>query len=145
MSKIQSMVWFFCVFSHICIHNWPNVRTCLHRFWKLWHFILVFAILFVYSCLRLVNYVDFSILWSTSYALCMTSITPYFVSCCFYINAMWDHFNVVLNSVQINIERMKTENNVRKVKKIHKAQMCNLIEFHMKIYEWVWKTFSFNL
>lgn len=72
------------------------------------------------------------------YALCMTSITSYFVSCCYYIDAMFDHFNFMINSVSKDVERMRTEKNPRKINKIHQqiiTKLRNAIKFHNKIHK----------
>lgn len=72
------------------------------------------------------------------YALCMTSITSYMVSCCNYINAMCDHFNVLVNNVAEDVQRLKMEDNPKKIDEIRReinAQQCNIVIFFIKIYE----------
>lgn len=74
----------------------------------------------------------------TFYGLCMPAVTSYFISCCYYIDAMCVHFNVLIDSITKNVERMQSEKNLRKIEKIREqtiAQLCNLVTFHIEIYE----------
>ena len=80
--------------------------------------------------------IQFSIAFS--YALATTTITSLFVSCCYYIYAMSDHFNMIMNSVGGAVGRMQTEVKPQKIKKIRQqinTQLCNAIEIQVKIYE----------
>lgn len=72
------------------------------------------------------------------YAASMTSITSYFVSCCCYLIAMLDHFNLLIHSLINNVKSMQMEENPRKIEKMHVqiiTQLCNIIKFQVKIYE----------
>ena len=73
-----------------------------------------------------------------SYALCMTTVTSFIVSGCYYIYAMCDHFNVLMNSVGRAVERIRTEVNPRKIRKTRQlinTQLSNAIKVQVKIYE----------
>lgn len=73
-----------------------------------------------------------------SYALCVTTVTSFFVSCCYYIHVMCDHCNVLINLVPRTVGRLQTEVRPQKIKKIRQQinnQLCNVIKFQIKIYE----------
>lgn len=72
------------------------------------------------------------------YALVTTSVTSYFVSCCYYIHSMCDHFKLLINSVTNGIEHMQMEKNRWEIMKIYQQteiQLRNIVNFHMKIKE----------
>lgn len=73
-----------------------------------------------------------------SYALSMISATTYFICCCFYIHAICDDFNFVVDSVVENVERNNTETNPRKFRENY----CNVVRglrdavgIHLKVFE----------
>lgn len=73
-----------------------------------------------------------------AYALCMTTITSLFVSCCYYIYAMCDHFSVLINSVSLTVEQMQTQVTKSKIRKLRQQmhnQLCDMIKLQVKIYE----------
>lgn len=75
-----------------------------------------------------------------AYILALTSITSYFVSCCYYINAMRDHLNILINSITTDVERLQMENHPRKTEKIRQQiypTLCNVVIFQNRIYKYV--------
>lgn len=79
-----------------------------------------------------------ALLMAFSYAMCMTTITSLFFSFCYYIYAMCDHVNVLINSIAKTVQRMQAEERSRKTEKIRQhinTQLCNVIKFQIKIYE----------
>lgn len=78
---------------------------------------------------------------ATMYAICVTSVTSYFVSIFNYIYAMCDHINVLIGLTTKNVERLYKEKNALEAKIIRHQivlQMCDIVKFHIKIYEWVY-------
>ena len=73
-----------------------------------------------------------------SYALPLSLVTSYFVSCCYYINSMVEHTNLMINSVTTDVERMQTEKRSQEIGILrHRVttQLSNVIKIHNKIYE----------
>lgn len=73
-----------------------------------------------------------------AYAATMTSIASYFMSCCFYIDTMCEHFHLMLNSVKRNVELYNMETLQRDavtIKSKIRKQLSYAIEFHIKIFE----------
>lgn len=85
-----------------------------------------------------------SIVFGYCYAL--TSITAYFVSACFYIVSMCEHFNVIMNCIKSNIKQNQVEIFSWKIRenelKITK-QLAKAIKFHNTIFEYDPKNFSY--
>lgn len=77
---------------------------------------------------------------SSFYAWTMISITSYFISCCLYITAVCDHFNMVIDSIKFEIKGNQHDNdgsNDQKIKRNVKQTLSQAIEIHVKIFEWV--------
>lgn len=75
---------------------------------------------------------------SMSYALAMISTTSYFVCCCYYIEAICKHLNLLINSIRDCVERNKSVKNAQKYEKnvrIIKQQLHGVIEIHVKLLE----------
>ena len=73
-----------------------------------------------------------------SYVLCMTTNTTFFVSCCYYIYAMCEHYNVVITSAGRAVERIRIEVKPSKTRQLrHKidARLCNVIKIQNQMYE----------
>lgn len=75
-----------------------------------------------------------------TYIMCMSTITSFFVSGCYYICAMCDNFSVLIKSVSTLIERMRTEVKPQKIGQTFQqtdTQLRNAIKLQVKIYEYV--------
>lgn len=73
-----------------------------------------------------------------SYAICITTVTSFFVSCCYYMYAMCDHIDVLINSITRAVDLMQKEvepGKIRKIRQQIEIQLCNVIRFQIKIYE----------
>lgn len=76
------------------------------------------------------------LLMASSYAMCMTSFTSYFVSCCYYLSAMSDHFNVLIDCVTKKIQTFQmAQKNIEAIDQEIHIDLCNIIKFQMRIYE----------
>lgn len=78
------------------------------------------------------------------YILCMTSVSTYFVSCCYYIEAMCNHINSVVRSVLLDFAEHSNENDSNKRKALEDAipkkvqsAIVQLIHTHIEINKWV--------
>lgn len=84
-------------------------------------------------------FIQFSI--SLSYISCMVAISSYFVSCCFYIEAICDHFGSIVNSIHQNVEQNKIEKDKKKIfanQTRIKQQIRDAVDLHVNIFRWVW-------
>lgn len=72
-----------------------------------------------------------------AYGACMISITSYFMSCCFYIDAMCKHFQLLLNAVKQSVETKVSQNIGMSNTKCwdNTKLLCKAIECHIKILE----------
>lgn len=75
---------------------------------------------------------------NASYILCLTSVVTYFVSCCFYLGAMCDHFNFTMRSTEALVKQNQQEKsrqmyitNYRKIV----DQVQKSIEIQIQIYQ----------
>lgn len=73
-----------------------------------------------------------------SYASAISSMTTFFMSCCFYINAQCDLINTMLYSIQANDTPKK---NAFNVENNQQKKLSDAIKFQIKIIEWVLKQF----
>ena len=78
---------------------------------------------------------------SISYSLCISATTSYFISGCFYIAAICDHFDALIDSlkedIQPNDETSKSKP-IESTKRMHgqlKEKLRNAVEIHVKLYE----------
>lgn len=73
-----------------------------------------------------------------AYALAMSSLTSYFISCCFYISAVCQHFDLIIASVEEDVALNQDEKNLfkymKREKKI-KENLCKAINIHTEMYE----------
>lgn len=68
------------------------------------------------------------------YTACMTTLTSFFVGCCFYIKAMCDHVNLIMHELQSDIERNRTiETNHQKISN----HLIEAVKLHIQIFEYV--------
>lgn len=80
---------------------------------------------------------------AVAYSLSMISITAYFVSCCFYIITMCDHFNLIMNDVKADVKCNQMEKNPREITKNRlkiTKQLSHAIKLHTNIFEYVCHT-----
>lgn len=76
-----------------------------------------------------------------SYAICMPTTTSYFVSSCFYIDAICSHFDALVASLKEDIQPKDDANGSKPIKVTakmcgkFKVKLCNAIETHVKLYE----------
>lgn len=75
---------------------------------------------------------------SIFYSLIMIAATSYFICGCLYIGAICDHFDVLIDTIEKDVETNQLENNSFKYKKreqeIWKC-FCNAIEIHGDVHE----------
>lgn len=74
------------------------------------------------------------------YISCMSSITLYFVSTCFYIEAMCEHFKFLLHSIELDVMRSQQDVNAHNDRKIVvqiNSLVRRVVELHVQIYELV--------
>lgn len=64
---------------------------------------------------------------SISYVLSVVSVTSFFVCCCFYIQAICNHFKLLINSIEQNDGQCDERNQEKKI--------TNAIEIHVKAFE----------
>lgn len=67
------------------------------------------------------------------YVSTMTTLTSYFASCCFYIDAMCNYFGYLIRSVNDEFKQ-NTENNQLKIKESIE-NLSKLIKYHVDIFE----------
>lgn len=73
-----------------------------------------------------------------AYVFSMISITSYFVSCCLYIVTLCDHFKLMMNRVNSDVDRNQREKNPQKIRKNRfkiTKQLRQAIKFHATIFE----------
>lgn len=103
----------------ICIGNWDTST-----------FVLAFNIVVPFNTRHLFGwYIQWLIqlCMSISYVLCVVSVTSYFVCCCFYVQAICDHFNLLIDSIDQNDEPC--------AERIQETKMTEAIEIHVKVFE----------
>lgn len=72
------------------------------------------------------------------YTTVSTSLTSYFTCCCWYIDGICDHFDMITESIRIDVERNRTEKNPRNYWKRSlemKRKFCQRIEIQVKAFE----------
>lgn len=83
-----------------------------------------------------------------AYTLSVTSVTAYFVSCCFYIDGMCDHFNFMMQSISKEFAKnqLKEKSNVSKHQSNVEDQsflinvrqkLKDAVQLHIRIFELV--------
>ena len=75
---------------------------------------------------------------TAAYALTITSITSYFVCCCFYLDAICCHFDMLINTVKQGVESNQVEKVYYKYRKREqqiRKNLHNAIEIHNDVYE----------
>ena len=76
-----------------------------------------------------------------SYSLCISATTSYFISGCFYIAAICDHFEALIDSLKEDIQpndEAKKSKPIESTKRMHgklKEKLRNAVEIHVKLYE----------
>lgn len=80
------------------------------------------------------------------YAICLVSTTSYFLCCCMYISAICDHFDVLMGSVQEQVDRYRETSLPLEQSKITQNLKDNLIkavQIHVKSFEYVFQCVLF--
>lgn len=75
-----------------------------------------------------------------AYLTCMILGTSQFIGCCIYLEAMCEHFDAIMQTVQAKVEQNQREKNPRKIEQTNaeiNTQMCKAVEIHITIKEWV--------
>lgn len=75
-----------------------------------------------------------------SYAICMVSMTSYFVGCCVYMDSICRHFELLIHLADENIQLNQKEKNSIKINETdQKVQelLAQAIEMHYKLVELV--------
>lgn len=81
------------------------------------------------------------------YSLSVTSVTSYFVSCCFYIGAMCDHFELMMDSIREDVDHFKSKITLEtsRFKYFEITQkLNNAVKLHIKCFEYVVFIFFLN-
>lgn len=74
------------------------------------------------------------------YAGVIASVTAYFVCCCFYINGICDHFDLLINSLEEELESNQFETDPVKHQQLSQKvneTICKAIDSQVKALEWV--------
>lgn len=77
---------------------------------------------------------------SFSYATCMSSLTSYFVCCCFYIGTFCDHFDEICRLVKGDADQIQHEKNPRNYQRIYQRLHKRLglaVDIHVHLLECV--------
>lgn len=75
---------------------------------------------------------------SMGYSLTMISVTSYFICCCFYLDAICCHFDMLINTVKKDVENNQVEKvyfKYRKREQQIRKNLHNAIEVHGNVYE----------
>ncbi|XP_031636412.1 odorant receptor 67c-like isoform X2 [Contarinia nasturtii] len=67
------------------------------------------------------------------YVSTMTTLTSYFASCCFYIDAMCNYFGYLIRSINEDLKQNTDENRLKL--KVSIDKLSQLIKFHVDIFE----------
>lgn len=73
-----------------------------------------------------------------SFLICVISATTQFIGCCIYMLAICEHFNLIMQTVQANIEENLDEENPQKFKETSRkanAGIWEAVQIHAMIYE----------
>lgn len=78
--------------------------------------------------------------WSMGlvYSLSVTSVTSYFVSCCFYIGTLCEHFKLIMQSIVEDVFKHQSKNKSRNHESFGKnvtQKLNEAIKLHIKIFE----------
>lgn len=82
-----------------------------------------------------------------TYCLSTTSVTSYFVCCCFYAEAICEQFVYKMNLVKNYVTLHSGEKNVSKRREILQAIKDNLsasVDLHAEVFRWVLNSFEFK-
>lgn len=73
-----------------------------------------------------------------SYCLATVLTTSYFMICCFYINAMCDHFDFLIRSIEFDVRQNLKETNFLKSQQISQKitdKLINAVKHHSNVLE----------
>lgn len=74
------------------------------------------------------------------YGLTMVSITSYFVSCCTYMSAMCDHFNLLIDRSSEDALKFTSKKSLAEKQKLNRKISGNIseaVKIHVHVIEWV--------
>lgn len=72
------------------------------------------------------------------YAALISGLTAYFTCFCFYINGIGNHCDMLVASLQSNVDQNRTNPNLQQYRKYSseiKKELCKVIEIHVKAFE----------
>lgn len=72
-----------------------------------------------------------------SYSLVMVTISSYFVCCCFYIEALCDHFDYLIHSLKDVTEENEAIKNFQEKMQTIKNTISQAVCIHIKVFEYV--------
>lgn len=84
----------------------------------------------------LLLFIQFNI--SIAYSLIVVFVTTYFMCCCSYLEAICEHFDMLIDMVEKDVERNQEEANpfkYRNRKQQIRTNLCNAIIAHGDVYE----------
>lgn len=73
-----------------------------------------------------------------AYAVCLVTATSYFLCCCLYINAICDHFNVLMDTVNEEVKLYREAAHpleLRKFSQKIKDKLVKAVAIHVKVLE----------
>lgn len=73
-----------------------------------------------------------------AYVACLVLGTNQFIGCCIYIEAICEHIDLIMQTIEANVKRNIDEKNPRKMEETNteiKAQLRNAITTHIMVYE----------
>lgn len=77
---------------------------------------------------------------NTAFSYCLATILPtsYFMICCLYINALCDHFDLIIRLIGENVKETRTETNSLKKQIFYRKinnDLISAVKHHSKILE----------
>lgn len=85
---------------------------------------------------------------AVGYSLSTVSTSSYFISGCLYVIAICDHFELLINSVSHEVDRLREKNNLQQQQSISRnihERFVKAVVIHVKALEWVEIEFVFSL
>lgn len=72
------------------------------------------------------------------YSFGMIMITSHFIGCCYYLDAICDHFDCVMASLNCDVQQIKLETKPIEYAKIYRRiseKLARAVRVHVKLYE----------
>lgn len=135
----------YCIFSNQAMYSTALITSicsiCVGHYdteaWELPYNLFIFVNTQTLWGWYLTWFIEFNI-GVSYYIMCMVAITSYFVCCCFYIDAMCEHFAYLIRLSRNYIEWCQKESdpeNHKKKKQEVRLAVCQSIQIHAKILE----------